>query len=71
MPIEFELKGQEYIELNKLLKLLQLTETGSQANEAITGRQVTVNGTTETQKRKKIRGGDKIQFGKVTVTAKP
>lgn len=67
MFIDFELNGQEYIELNKLLKLMQLTETGGEANEAIVDGQVKVNGAVELQKRKKIRGGDKVQFRKVTV----
>jgi ribosome-associated protein len=68
MLIDFELNGQEYIELNKLLKLLQLTETGGEANEAIVDGQVKVNGAVELQKRKKIRAGDKIVFRKLTVT---
>lgn len=67
MLIDFELNGQEYIELNKLLKLLQLTETGGEANEVISSGKVKVNGAVETQKRKKIRGGDKIAFRRMTV----
>lgn len=67
MLIDFELRGQEYIELNKLLKLLQLTETGGEANEAIVNGEVKVNGTIELQKRKKIRAGYKVLFRKVTV----
>jgi ribosome-associated protein len=67
MLIDFELRGQEYIELNKLLKLLQLTESGGEANEAIVNGEVKVNGVLELQKRKKIRAGYKVLFGKVTV----
>lgn len=67
MLIDFELRGQEYIELNKLLKLLQLTESGGEANEAIVNGEVKVNGMVELQKRKKIRAGYKILFRKVTV----
>jgi ribosome-associated protein len=67
MLIDFELQGQEYIELNKLLKLLQLTESGGEANEVIVSGKVKVNGTVELQKRKKIRAGYKVQFHKVTV----
>lgn len=67
MLIDFELRGQEYIELNKLLKLLQLTESGGEANEAIVSGEVKVNGAVELQKRKKIRAGYKVLFRKVTV----
>ena len=58
----FTLENQEYIELNKLLKLLQLTESGGEANEAIVRARVKVNGVIEIQKRKKLRPGDKVQF---------
>jgi ribosome-associated protein len=57
----FELNG-EFIELNKLLKVLQWTETGGAANVAITEGLVTVNGTVATEKRKKLRSGDQIVF---------
>ncbi len=63
----FTLENQEYIELNKLLKLLQLTESGGEANEAIVKARVKVNGVIEIQKRKKLRPGDKVQFSGKTV----
>jgi ribosome-associated protein len=63
----FTLENQEYIELNKLLKLLQLTESGGEANEAIIKARVKVNGVIEIQKRKKLRPGDKVQFAGKTV----
>jgi ribosome-associated protein len=63
----FTLENQEYIELNKLLKLLQLTESGGEANEAIVKARVKVNGVIEIQKRKKLRPGDKVQFAGKTV----
>lgn len=63
----FTLENQEYIELNKLLKLLQLTESGGEANEAIVRAKVKVNGVIEIQKRKKLRPGDKVQFAGKTV----
>lgn len=66
----FTLKDQEYIELNKLLKLLQLAETGGAANEMITEGAVEVNGQIETQKRKKLRKNDKIVIGKKVVVIK-
>lgn len=64
---KFTLKDQEYIELNKLLKLLQLVESGGHANEAITSELVRVNGKTETRKRNKLRPGDKVSFAGKTI----
>lgn len=60
--LQFSLQGQEYIELNKLLKLMELTQSGGEANAAIVYEQVTVNGQMETQKRKKLRAGDLVKF---------
>ncbi len=71
MKMDFELKGQEFIELNKLLKVLQLTESGGEANDVITKRKVRVNYGIEIQKRKKVRAGDRVEYGKVIVTVKP
>jgi len=65
---EFELQGQEYIELNKLLKLLQLTETGGEANEVIVSGQVRVNGQREIQKRKKLRAGYKVEYAGLVIS---
>lgn len=60
--MEFELNGKEFIELNKLLKILSLVESGGQANLFITDGQVMVNGEVETAKRKKLREGDVVSF---------
>jgi len=60
--MEFQLKDQEYIELNRVLKLLGLVESGGQANMFITEGEVVVNGETEYRKRKKLRPGDQIHF---------
>lgn len=61
MMTEFELRG-DYIEMNKLLKLLNLVETGGEANSVISDGEVRLNRIIETQKRKKIRKGDSISF---------
>jgi len=68
--MEFELIGHEYIQLNQLLKLLGLVETGGEANNRITGGEVLVNHKVELQKRKKIRAGDVIFFANHTITIK-
>jgi ribosome-associated protein len=62
MTKEFALEGHEFIELNKLLKLLRLVNSGGEANQLITDGEVMVNGAVELQKRKKLRPGDKIMF---------
>jgi len=63
----FTLQNQEYIELNKLLKHLQLVETGGMANDVVVNGEVKVNGAFELQKRKKLRKGDKVEFGEIVV----
>jgi ribosome-associated protein len=68
--MEFELVGYEYIELNKLLKMLSLVSTGGEANVVIQEGEVLVNGQVETQKRKKLRVGDKVEFEGKTITIK-
>lgn len=60
--MEFDLEKHEYIELNKLLKILNLVESGGQGNMMITEGHVTLNGTLETRKRKKLFKGDVIVF---------
>ena len=61
--MQFELEGHEYIELNRLLKLLNMTESGGQANMFIAKGEVIVNKVVETRKRKKLRKGDIVDFG--------
>ncbi len=60
--MEFQLENNEYIELNRLLKLLGLVESGGQANMFITEGQIIVNGKTEYRKRNKLRVGDVVMF---------
>ncbi|HKJ43151.1 MAG TPA: RNA-binding S4 domain-containing protein [Sunxiuqinia sp.] len=64
--IEFELQT-EFIELNKLLKLLRLVESGGQAKLVIDDGMVFLNGKTEYRKRAKVRKGDQIQFDDQTI----
>jgi len=65
--LEFTLDGQDHIQLNNLLKVLHLVGTGGEANIRIDHEEVRVNGAVETQKRKKLRAGDKVEFGKATI----
>jgi ribosome-associated protein len=68
--LEFELNGTEFIELNKLLKIKNLVGTGGEANIRIDSGEVKVNGEVETQKRKKIRSGYKVEFQDFTIIVK-
>jgi len=66
--LEFTLDGQDHIQLNNLLKVLHLVGTGGEANIRIDNEEVRVNGAVETQKRKKLRVGDQVEFGKAIIT---
>ena len=58
------------IELCQLLKFAGLTESGGAAKQAIAEGSVWLNGQVETQKRKKILVGDRVEFsGKVLTVA--
>jgi len=67
--MEFNLAGHPFIELNKLLKMLNLVESGGEANYLISEGIVVVNGMVELQKRKKLREGDVVEFenNKITI----
>ncbi len=68
--IEFELNEHEFIPLNKLLKLLNLVQSGGEANQMIEAGEIMVNDAVEKQKRKKLRVGDKIKFKINTIIVK-
>lgn len=58
----------EFIELHKLIKLLDLVDTGGQAKMLIEDGLVLRNGVIETRKRAKIIKGETITIGDVTIT---
>lgn len=64
--LEFKL-DTDYIELNKLLKILSLVESGGQANNLITEGFVRFNGEVDTRKRLKLRKGDNIEFAEILI----
>jgi ribosome-associated protein len=53
----------EYIELAQLLKLADWVGTGGEAKLVIQDGEVQVNGELETRRGRKIRPGDKVQYG--------
>ena len=59
---EFKLED-EYIELFKLIKVLDLVDTGAQAKMIVADGYVERNGEVELRKRAKIRKGDRLLIG--------
>ena len=58
---------QDPVALYKVLKFEGLVNSGGDAKLLIDDGQVTVNGMVETQRRKKIKDGDVIEFGDETL----
>lgn len=57
----YELRGEEYIELIKLLKSMRISESGGQAKLMVEDGLVLRNGEPEFRKRAKLRAGDVIE----------
>lgn len=57
----YELNGEEYIELIKLLKIMRVAETGGQAKMMVDDGIVYLNGVQEFRKRAKLRPGDVVE----------
>lgn len=57
----YELKGEEYIELIKLLKVMRVSESGGQAKLMVEDGIVFLNGVQEYRKRAKLRSGDVVE----------
>ncbi|MEA3331776.1 MAG: RNA-binding S4 domain-containing protein [Campylobacterota bacterium] len=67
--MRFELKD-DYIELFKLLKVLDLVDSGAQAKMLIAEGLVKRNGEIEIRKRAKIISGDTIEIADVIIEVK-
>jgi len=57
----------DYIELYKLIKVLDLVDSGGDAKQLISEGHVKKNSVIELRKRAKIIKGDKIQIADVTI----
>ena len=57
----------EFIKLDALLKFASLTGTGGEAKMAVAEGLVKVNGEVCTQRGKKIRPGDTVEFDRYTL----
>ncbi|MFA6129954.1 MAG: RNA-binding S4 domain-containing protein [Candidatus Omnitrophota bacterium] len=60
--MEFKLKA-EFIELDNMLKVLELVASGAEAKQQIQAGSVKVNGEVESRIRRKLRSGDCVEFG--------
>ena len=58
------------IELCQLLKFAGLADSGGAAKQLIAEGQVTVNGTTETRKRRQLVEGDQVRLGGETIVVR-
>jgi len=64
---EFALTNTEFIELNRLLKVIGLCDSGGRAKAVIADGRVTVDGNVELRKRCKIRKGQIIEYKSHTI----
>jgi ribosome-associated protein len=62
----YQLK-ESHIELYKLIKVLDLVDSGGEAKQLIEHGVVLRNGEVETRKRAKIKAGETITIGDVTI----
>jgi ribosome-associated protein len=60
--MDFKLRS-EFIELDNMLKALQLVANGAEAKQLIQSGSVKINGQAETRVRRKLRAGDSVEFG--------
>ncbi len=60
--MDFQLKA-EFIELDNLLKTMDLAASGAQARQHILEGSIKVNGQVEKRIRRKLRLGDSVEFG--------
>ena len=70
MKQEFQIRG-ELITLDALLKALGLADSGAQAKAMIADGLVMVDGEVELRKTRKLRGGERVQFGDVDIRVMP
>lgn len=68
---EFSLSGHEFIELNNLLKVMGLCESGGMAKSVIAEGRVRVDENVELRKRCKIREGRIVEYEGHKIAVKP
>lgn len=65
--VSFELNG-EFVELNQLLKLVGLCDSGGAGKMMVARGEVKVDGKQELRKTAKIRAGQRVTVGDVNIT---
>ncbi len=65
--LEFQLNG-EYVELNQLLKMVGLCDSGGAGKAMVAQGVVAVDGQVELRKTAKIRAGALVTLGDVTIS---
>jgi len=65
--MDFKLKTA-FIELDNLLKVLELAASGAAARQSILAGEVKVNGQVENRIRRKLRLGDSVEFGQQRIS---
>lgn len=62
--IDFELEpSREFVELNQLLKLAGLVDSGGAGKQLVASGMVAVDGVSESRKTAKIRAGQRVTVG--------
>lgn len=64
--IDFELNG-DFVELNQLLKLAGLCDSGGAGKQLVAGGLVRVDGAVELRKTAKIRAGQTVRIGDAAI----
>ncbi|GAB1595324.1 RNA-binding S4 domain-containing protein [Lysobacter claricitrinus] len=64
--IDFALEG-EFVELNQLLKLVGLCDSGGAGKQVVASGAVNVDGAVELRKTAKIRAGQVVRVGHVEI----
>ena len=65
--IEFELES-DYVELNQLLKLVGLCDSGGAGKALVASGEVSVDGHVETRKTCKIRAGQRVELEGIQIS---
>lgn len=68
--VSFELNG-EFVELNQLLKLVGLCDSGGAGKAMVASGTVKVDGKQELRKTAKIRAGQRVKVGDIEINVTP
>ena len=64
--IDFDL-DRDFVELNQLLKLVGLADSGGAGKQLVASGAVTVDGVAELRKTAKIRAGQRVRVGDIEI----